>query len=304
MLFSRSDNSLLAHWWWTVDRWLIAAVLVLATTGILMTFAAGTAVAERLGLDSFHFAIRQGFFLVIGLAVMFSVSLMSQRGIRRLALVLFPVLLVAVVLTLYAGPEIKGATRWISLGSFTIQPTEFLKPVVSVLSGWMLAEEFKQPAFPGRKIALIIFGLTAFLMVLQPDFGQTALLSAVIMGQLILAGLPFLWLGILGAAGLAGAVVAYFSVPHVQARIDAFLNPGSSDTYQIDTALNAFMAGGLFGRGPGEGTVKKVLPDAHTDFIFAVAGEEFGILICIGVLALFAVIVIRILLPCWLLPAF
>lgn len=291
--FARSDNSLLSRWWWTVDRWLILALLLLISAGFLMTFAASTAVAERLNLQSLHFVKRQAMFILAALGIMFGVSLMSERGIRRLAVLLLPVAIGLMVLTLFIGPDIKGATRWLSLGSFTIQPSEFLKPVFVVAVGWMFAEEFKNPSFPGRKIALVVFTIAIALLVMQPDFGQTALLTATFIAQFILAGLPLMWLGGLAAVGIGGSIAAYLLVPHVQSRIDRFLDPASGDTYQIDTALNAFRAGGLFGRGPGEGAVKKVLPDAHTDFIFAVAGEEFGTIACIAILSVFAVIVIR-----------
>ncbi|MCH7631262.1 MAG: FtsW/RodA/SpoVE family cell cycle protein, partial [Proteobacteria bacterium] len=176
---------------------------------------------------------------------------------------------------------------------FTLPPSEFLKPGFVVTTAWMLSEQLKTPTFPGRKIALATFAVVLLGLFLQPDFGQMALISIVFAAQLVAGGLPLLWVVALGGAGIGSLVLGYFQVPHIQGRIDAFLNPESADTYQIDAALNAFRSGGLFGLGPGEGTVKKILPDAHTDFIFAVAGEEFGILACLGILLLFTVIVVR-----------
>ncbi len=291
--FARADQSMLSRWWWTVDRWLIVALLALVSVGLLLTFAASPAVAERLGLSSFHFAQRQFVFLVSSVGVMFLLSLVHKKTARRLATLMFPVFLGLLYATLFFGPEIKGATRWLQFGSFTLQPSEFLKPAFVVITGWMLSEQLKSPAFPGRKIALATFAVVLLGLLLQPDFGQMALVSIVFAAQLVAGGLPLVWVTALGGLGIGALVLGYFQVPHIQGRIDAFLNPESADTYPIDTALNAFRSGGLFGLGPGEGTVKKILPDAHTDFIFAVAGEEFGALACLGILLLFTVIVVR-----------
>jgi cell division protein FtsW len=291
--FARSDQSLLSRWWWTVDRWLILALLLLIGVGFLLTFAASTPVAERLGLSSFHFAERQLAFLALAVGVMFVVSLMQKKTVRRLGSLLFPLTLGLLYLTLFVGPEIKGATRWLPVGSFTFQPSEFLKPAFIVFSAWMVSEGMVNPAFPGRRIAFAAYALCLLGLIQQPDFGQAALLSFVFAAQLIVSGLPLGWIAAMGGAAAAGAGAGYLLVPHIQTRVDAFLNPAAADTYQVDTALNAFRAGGLFGMGPGEGMVKRVLPDAHTDFIFAVAGEEFGTLACIGLLLLYTVIVVR-----------
>lgn len=291
--FARSDHSMLSRWWWTVDRWLILALLLLISVGLLLTFAASPAVAERLGLSSFYFAQRQFVFLSAAVGVMFLVSLAQIKTIRRLACILFPITLLLLYATLFFGPEIKGATRWLYIAGFSLQPVEFLKPAFVVFTAWMLSEQFKTPGFPGRKIALGGFAIVMAGLIFQPDFGQAVLISAVFAAQLIAAGLPLLWIGVFGGLSLGALAVGYWQVPHVQARLDAFLNPESVDSYQIDTALNAFRSGGWFGLGPGEGSVKKVLPDAHSDFIFAVAGEEFGALACLGILFLFTVIVVR-----------
>ncbi len=291
--FARSDNSVVTRWWWEVDRWLLLTIVVLIGVGFLLTLAASPSVAERLGLDSFHFAKRQLLFLLMALATIVGVSILSPKGVRRLAIAMLLVSVGLVILTLFIGAEIKGATRWLSLGSFSLQPSEFLKPAFIVCSAWMLAEQYKTPTFPGKKIAFSVFGIVAVVLVLQPDFGQTFLIASIFGGQLLLAGLPIIWVFGIGGLGIGGLVTAYYMVPYIQSRIDVFLDPASGDSYQIDTALNAFRAGGLFGRGPGEGAVKRVLPDAHADYIFAVAGEEFGAIACLGILGLFAVIVIR-----------
>jgi cell division protein FtsW len=291
--FARSDNSVVTRWWWEVDRWLLLTLLVLVGVGFLLTLAASPSVAERLGLDSFHFVKRQLVFLLMAIAVMVSVSILPPKSVRRLAVAMLGVCVGLVILTLFIGSEIKGATRWLSLGSFSLQPSEFLKPAFIVTSAWMLSEQYKNPTFPGKKIAFGMFGVVALILILQPDFGQTFLIASIFGGQLLLAGLPIMWVIGIGGLGIGSLIVAYFSVSYVQNRIDIFFDPTSGDSYQIDTALNAFRAGGLFGRGPGEGAVKRVLPDAHADYIFAVAGEEFGAIACLGILGLFAVIVIR-----------
>lgn len=293
MAFGRADDSLLSRWWWTVDRWLILAVLLLFALGFLLILAASMPVAERLGLESFHFAKRQLVFLIMAFGTMITISIFSEGNARRLSLALLPICLGLVALTLFIGPEIKGATRWLQIGSFTLQPSEFLKPAFVVTSAWLLAGSLEDRSFPGRQLAFLLFVLVVVLLMLQPDVGQTALISGVFLGQLMLAGLPLLWLGVMSAGSVAALTMGYFTIPHVQNRIDIFFDPASGDTYQIDTALNAFRAGGMFGRGPGEGLVKRILPDAHSDYIFAVAGEEFGALACLVILGLFAVIVIR-----------
>ena len=293
MVLGRADDSLLARWWWTVDRWLMLAILLLLALGFLLMLAASMPVAERLGLDNFHFVKRQLAFLAISFGAMITISIMSEQNARRLSLLLLPAAFALLVLTLTIGPEIKGANRWLQIGNFTLQPSEFLKPAFVVASAWLLAGSFEDHKFPGRQIAVALFVVVIVALLLQPDVGQSVLISGVFLGQLLLAGLPIGWLVLLGLGSVAALAVAYTAIPHVQRRIDIFFDPASGDTYQIDTALNAFRTGGWFGTGPGEGLVKRVLPDAHTDYIFAVAGEEFGALACLVILGLFAVIVIR-----------
>lgn len=292
-VLSRSDDSLLAHWWWTVDRWLLVTLGLLLAFGLILTFGASTPVAERLGLPVFYFAKRQVVFMAVSIIVMGLVSIASVHTVRRGAIFLFLLSLGLMGLTLLIGPEYKGATRWIALGSFTLQPSEFLKPSLIVVCAWLFAGAMDDKDFPGRSIASGLFILSAALLIAQPDVGQFILLGMVWSMQLVLAGLPLLWIGSLVLAGIAALGLCYLLIPHVTSRIDRFLDPSSGDTYQVDTALNAIRAGGIFGRGPGEGAVKKVLPDAHTDYIFAVAGEEFGTIVCLIILALFALVVMR-----------
>jgi len=291
--FARTDTSLVGRWWWTVDRWTLLAVVLLVAIGTLLTLAASPAVAEKLGLEPQHFVLRQAVILPMALAVIFVISLMNPRGVRRISVVGLAISLILVSLTLIIGEEIKGATRWLHFSGLSVQPSEFVKPCFVVTAAWMLSEQRRREGVPGGIICSALFVIVVWLLVLQPDFGMTAVVGAVWFGQCFIAGLPMLWLGILAVLGLVGAVTAYATSTHVASRIDRFLDPASGDSYQIDRAIDAFGQGGLLGRGPGEGMVKRVLPDAHTDFIFSVAGEEFGLIACLIILSLFCFITLR-----------
>jgi cell division protein FtsW len=292
-LLSRTDRSMLANWWWTVDRWSLASIATLIAAGILLTLAASPAVAGRIGVEPFYFVYRQLSFVAPVLLVVFIVSLLGPREVRRMALGLFGASLALMVAALFIGPEIKGAHRWLLFGPFSLQPSEFVKPAFVVLAAAALAESNRSPGFPGSLLAAALYVAVAGVLVMQPDFGQTLLLTIVCAALFFLAGMKWQWMAAFGGAGLVGGVGAYFLAPHFASRIDRFMNPDQGDTYQVDMALNAFGQGGFTGVGPGEGSVKFVLPDAHTDFIFAVAGEEFGLLACTALIALFGVIVVR-----------
>ena len=295
--FSRTDTSVLGHWWWTVDRWFLACLMSLIGLGVFLTMAASPSVAEHLKLDSFYFVKRHVFFLLPVFGILIGVSLLSLKNVRRLALVVYFLGLVALVMTLFMGVEIKGARRWISVVGFSVQPSEFIKPSLAVLVAWMLSENKHDPTFPGQAAALLLYGFVIGLLLLQPDMGMVILTTGVTFSQFFLAGLPLGWiLGAMGA-GSVGLVGAYFTFSHVQGRVDRFLDPGSgdkfTDRYQVTQSLEAFLNGGFWGRGPGEGTVKTHLPDAHADFIFAVAGEEFGFVLCAFIVILFGFVVLR-----------
>jgi cell division protein FtsW len=291
--FARTDTSILGRWWWTVDRWTMAAVMGLIGFGMVLIFAASPAVAERIGLDSFYFVRHQLAYLVPALGIIFCVSLLGPRDVRRLAVVAFFAMLALMAVTLVAGVEIKGARRWISLAGFSLQPSEFVKPAFAVVSAWMIASGRLDERFPGRVIAIGLYLATITLLLMQPDMGMVVLISVMFGAQLFVAGMPLLLAGGLGVLGVCGLITAYYVFPHVASRIDRFLDPSSGDSFQVNRGLEAFMNGGLFGRGPGEGTVKEILPDAHADFIFAVAGEELGLVACLVIVALFAFVVLR-----------
>jgi cell division protein FtsW len=295
-MISRAERSPFAGWWWTVDRWLLAALAGLMVLGIVLTMAGSPPVAERLGLSTFHFVHRQALFLIPSLVLLLSTSFLSPRYIRRAALIVYLAAMAMVIATLFFGVEVKGARRWI----FGIQPSEFVKPAFVILAAWAFSEGAKRRDVPANLMALLLLPATIVPLILQPDFGQTMLISLVWAALFFMAGLHWFWVAGIGGLGMGGAVAAYKFVPHVRARILKFIEPSASasvgDRFQVDTAFDSFISGGWFGRGPGEGVVKRILPDSHTDFIFAVTAEEFGIVACIGLVLLFGFIVLRALL--------
>jgi len=291
--FARTDTSILSRWWWTVDRWILLALGLLIGIGVLITLAASPPVAERLGIDSLHFVQRHLIHLPIALGILFFVSLLSPREARRLAIVVFLISLVLLLLLPFFGTEIKGARRWIWIAGMSLQPSEFIKPGFAVLAAWMFAEHRLNRDFAGRTISIALYFLVVALLLVQPDMGMAFIVSATWCAQFFMAGLPLLWAVFLLSFGIVGMVVAYFVFPHVALRIDSFLDPAFTNNYQVTRAMEAFGNGGLFGRGPGEGRIKEMIPDAHADFVFAVAGEEFGLLACLFIVGLFVFILLR-----------
>jgi cell division protein FtsW len=291
--FARTDRSVMGLWWWTVDRWMLLALILLMGVGGLLVLAASPAVATHLKLDSFYLVRHHFALLVPAFVMMLAISLMTPRGVRRLALIGLVIALALTALTLVDGSEIKGARRWIDLLGLSIQPSEFVKPCFAVVAAWMFAEQHGKRRLPGNLISIVLYLIIVALLMAQPDFGMTFVISVTWFAQFVLAGLPLLWIGGLAVVGIGGVVGAYYLFPHVTSRIDGFLNPAGGDTYQVDRSLEAFVNGGLYGVGPGEGTVKQVLPDAHSDFVFAVAGEEFGFIACLMIVLLFAFVVLR-----------
>jgi cell division protein FtsW len=292
-MVSRAERSRFANWWWTVDRWLLAAIAALMVIGIVLAMAGSPAVAERLGLSTFYFVNRQVIFLIPATLAMLSVSFLTPRQIRRLALGIYVAGMVLIVLALLFGTEIKGARRWI----FGIQPSEFVKPAFVILAAWAFSEGARRRDVPATTLAFLILPATIVPLILQPDFGQTMLVTLVWSSLFFMAGLHWFWVFGLCGVAMLGITVTYRYVPHVKLRIEKFIDPtagsASADTFQVDTALESFISGGWFGRGPGEGVFKRILPDSHTDFIFAVTGEEFGILACLMIVSIFAFIVVR-----------
>jgi cell division protein FtsW len=292
-MVSRLERTPFAGWWWTVDRLLLAALLALMLAGIVLSLAASPPVAARLGLEPFYFVNRHILYLVPALLVLLATSFLPPPQIRRLAWVVFVVSLALVFATLHFGAEVKGARRWIVLLGINIQPSEFLKPAFVILIAWLFAESARRPEMPANTLALGLLLVTVTGLVLQPDFGQTMLIALVWSALFFLAGMRMVWVLGLGGAAVVGLTAAYMLIPHVARRIERFRDPSSGDSFNIDQALESFQRGGWFGRGPGEGTVKRVLPESHADFVFAVAAEEFGVVLCLMLVALFAFVVLR-----------
>ncbi|UFN51466.1 putative lipid II flippase FtsW [Roseomonas sp. OT10] len=296
MALSRADSSVLGRWWWTVDRWTLGALLVLVFCGYMMMLAASPAVAERIGASSRNmFFARQIFYLGAATLVMVLVSLLSPRQIWRLALLGCAVGLLLTAATLVVGAEVKGARRWISVPGMSLQPSEFLKPCFAVVAAKLLSEArgpFGAKVF-GWGAAIGLWAVIGVLLKSQPDIGMLLVVTAVFLAQLFVNGLNMILVGGLAGLGVLGAIGAYITLPHVRSRVERFLDPASGDSYQVDVALEAFGNGGLLGVGPGEGRIKTVLPDAHADFVFAVMGEEFGMVLCLALIAVFVFIVVR-----------
>ena len=290
---SRVESTPFAAWWWTVDRLMLAALITLMLGGIVLSLAASPPVANRLGLEPFYFVNRHVLYLIPAIAVMLVTSFLPRRHIRRVALAVFIVSLILVAATLVYGAEVKGARRWLVIAGVNIQPSEFLKPAFVILIAWLFGESARRPEMPANTMALGLLIATVAALVLQPDFGQTMLIALVWGALFFLAGMRMVWVIGLGGAAAVGLAGAYMTIPHVARRIQRFLDPASGDTFNVDQAVESFLRGGWFGRGPGEGTIKRILPESHTDFVFAVAAEEFGVVLCLLLLTLFAFIVLR-----------
>ncbi len=293
MRFARVDQSPVARWWWTVDRWTLGALLALIAIGAMLSMTASPAVAVRIGFDPMHFVKRHLLAVPVSVGIMFAVSLLPPRKVRHGAFVLFAVSMLMLIATLAIGVEIKGARRWIDVAGLGIQPSELVKPTFAIVAAWLFAEHRRNPRLPGNWISAGLFVVIMAILIKQPDFGMAVVVATVWFAQFFMAGLRFYWLGIGLVSGASMMFAAYEWLPHVTDRINRFLDPSAGDSYQVRRSLEAFVSGGLWGKGPGEGTVKDFLPDAHADFIFAVAGEEFGLVACVLIIGLFAFVVLR-----------
>ncbi|MDX2159387.1 MAG: putative peptidoglycan glycosyltransferase FtsW [Hyphomicrobiaceae bacterium] len=292
MRLTRSDRSLVAEWWFTVDRQLLAALLVLIGAGLVLSLAASPAVAVKKGLPPFYFAERHFVFAGLGMIVMLAVSALTPRTMRRVALVVLVASIGLMVWGLVSGVEIKGARRWVHIAGHSLQPSEIGKPALVVLLAWLFSESAIRKDVPALPLAMLLGAVFAGLLLMQPDVGQTLLLVMVWGSLLLLSGQPLKWALMLAPLAGAGFGVAWLAFAHVRSRVARFIDPSSGDTYQTDRAIQSFTEGGLMGRGPGEGTIKSSLPDAHTDFIFAVIGEEYGAVACLALLALYGFVAV------------
>lgn len=290
---ARTDDSVLGQWWWTVDHYLLGALFILFGVGIVLSFSATPPIAEKLKLETYYLIKHQAVLLTLSICVMLFISMQSPQTVRRLSFLALLISFVLLVLVLVRGSEIKGSTRWIRLLGTSIQPSEIAKPAFAVVAAWLFSLGKIQEKFNGAMIATFIYLLLVILLISQPDFGMTMTVTAIFGIELFLSGISMVWVYLLLFCGSIGVISAYYTIPHVQSRIDRFINPQAGDTFQVRTAMEAFKNGGFFGQGPGEGRVKNVLPDAHTDFVMAVAAEEYGFLICLAIIVLFAVIILR-----------
>lgn len=293
--FSRNDQSPIAKWFWTVDRGLLAAALTLIGLGVALSFASSPAaiLADESISDPFHYSWRMIVWASGGTTAMLVASLLSPRGVRRIALLALLGAIVVMAALPFIGNEVKGAARWVNLGPFSLQPSEFAKPGLIVFAAWMFSEAQKGQGVPGVSIAFGAWALTVGLLLIQPDIGQTLLITTTFMAVFFMAGVPLKWVAALAAAGAAGVVGLYFAFSHMRDRLSRFLSPETTDTHQIDRASEAIRAGGLVGRGVGEGVMKRSVPDLHTDFIYSVGAEEFGLILSLAMIALYAFIVVR-----------
>ncbi len=294
MISRRTNRFVVLEWWRSIDRVTLGLFVALLIFGLILSMAASPAAANRLGYDSpFFFLKRQTLFVLMGFGGAIFVSMLPSKNARRIGvLALIAAIIVMVVLPEF-GIRVKGSTRWIRIGPFSLQPSEFAKPGFVVFAAWMFSVRKRSPEFPGVAILFLVYGVLVFLLIRQPDFGQSFLLTMCFGAVFFFAGLSLRWMSILAGLSVVGGLAAFKFLPHVNDRISRFLNPEGSDTYQTDKALEAIANGGLFGRGPGEGHIKNQLPDAHTDFIFAVAVEEFGFLLSAGLILLLAAFVAR-----------
>ena len=291
--FSRHSHNAIAKWLWTVDKVVLFVAMALLAIGIVLDITASPAVARRINVDDFWFVRKQVCYVIASIALIIGLSMLKLKTIRRLSIVGFIVVFGILILTLFFGFETKGARRWISLAGFSMQASEFMKPIFIIVTAWLLDCGKKYDYFPGMAISIGLYGAIALLLLLQPDVGMTLLITAIFALQLFLAGLPIMFVSILAIAGVIVLFLLYFTFPHFHARVDQFLYGSDETSYQINRAMEAFQNGNLVGRGPGEGTVKLHIPDAHTDFVFAVAGEEYGVWLCLIIIALFTVIILR-----------
>ncbi|HEY2178738.1 MAG TPA: putative peptidoglycan glycosyltransferase FtsW [Caulobacteraceae bacterium] len=292
--FSRADRSRFGLWWWTTDHILLGGTVALIVLGVLLQFGTSPAAAQRLGIAwPFHFAVRQCIFGAGGAAIVICASLLSPRGVRRAAFFIYLAAILAMCALPLLGHAAKGATRWVEISGFTLQPSEFMKPALVVLIAWMFAEGQKGQGVPGVSIAFSLYAVAVVLLLLEPDIGQTVLITAAFGAAFWMAGVPMSWIMVMGSAAIVGLSSTYFLFQHVATRVDGFLGHDKTDTSQVHRAAEAIAAGKLFGRGPGEGIMKTHVPDMHTDFAYSAAAEEYGLWLSLVIVLLFAILVLR-----------
>lgn len=297
--YGRSDTSAIGRWFWEIDKILLLLITVLIAIGLIAVAAASPAAAERYSggnvrFSELYYFWRQLAWIAIGVPVMIGISMMPKERARRLSLFGAAFFFVLLIFVPVMGPEVNGARRWINFGLGQVQPSEFLKPFYVVSMAWLLSLREADKSLPVYPISALVVGGIAFLLMKQPDFGSTIIFCAVWVAMLALAGVSLRVLGGLAIAGIVGIILAYFFYDVATQRIDEFLF-GTGDNFQVENAMRTLTAGGLFGMGPGGGTRKFGLPEPHTDYIFSVVGEEFGLIACLAIALLYLGIVARVL---------
>ena len=290
----RVTEPVLPRWWRTIDKWTLTSAFVLFGIGLLLGLAASVPLATRNGLEPFYYVQRQAFFGGVALAVMIAISMMSPAMVRRLGVLGFAVSVVALMLLPVFGTDFgKGAVRWFSLGFASVQPSEFLKPGFVIVVAWLIAAAQDINGPPGKSVSFAVTLVIVAFLAMQPDFGQAALIVFAWGVIYFIGGAPFTLIAMVGGVVTASGIAFYQSSEHFARRIDGFLSPDVDPRTQLGYAANAIQEGGFFGVGVGEGQVKWSLPDAHTDFIIAVAAEEYGLILVLAILAVYGLIVVR-----------
>lgn len=292
-MFARTNRSALAQWWWTVDRGMLATLLTLIAFGIALVVTASPSVAMRIKLEPTHFLVRHIAVIIPTVFIMLAVSMLNHRNIRRLGTIICAAGIGLMMIIPFVGMDIKGAQRWIHVPGFSLQPSEFVKPAFAIVAAWLISYQKRDAGFPGYILCAALYGIVIALLMIQPDFGMTMVLTCMFSAQVFIAGLPLRYITILIALVAVGATGVYFTFDHVRSRFDRFFDPSSGDTFQIDKSLDAFANGGLFGTGPAQGTISHTIPDAHADFIFSVAGEELGLLLSLVIVGLYFYVLLR-----------
>jgi len=290
MLITRSDRSSLALWWWTIDRFLLSSFFILLVFGIFLVMASSQHLAESFNISSHYFTLRHILFGVISVPIIIFFSVLSEKQTKAFCIIGLLISLFLLIVILIDGNKIKGAQRWIHFYGFSFQPSEVCKPFYIIVNAWLLSLWIEKKEFPGWIWSIGSLVLIVALLLLQPDVGMTIVVILTWGFQLFITGIPLIIIGCLILTFPIFIIIAYHSFDHVQIRVNTFFE---GKTHQISKSLQSFESGGLWGKGPGEGFYKKSLPDAHSDFVFAVAAEEYGILICCFIIVIYGLIVFR-----------
>ena len=290
MIITRSDRSNIALWWWTIDRYLLTGFFILILIGIFLVMASSQHLTQSLNLSSHHFTLRHILFGTLSIPIIISFSILNQRQIKIISILGMLISILLIFSTVIDGDKIKGAQRWLYIGNISFQPSEVCKPFFIIFNAWALSLWAEKKDFPGWIWSITSISIISALLLLQPDLGMTILFIFTWGFQLFITGIPLIIIIFLIISFPIFMIISYHNFDHVKIRIDSFIE---GTTYQVSKSLQSFEAGGLLGKGPGEGLYKKSLPDAHSDFVFAVAAEEYGALICSFVIIIYASIILR-----------